>query len=331
MIPLGNFVKSTSTSSPPTINHYNLFQAIKIQGQAKQGSSSGQAIKAMQETFQQVAEQGIGYEWTGTALEELQAGGQTFAIFALGIILVFLVLSAQYESYIDPLIIMITVPLAILGALIGQSLRGFQNDVYCQIGLVMLIGLASKNAILIVEFANQARQEGLSITESAIRAGTERLRPILMTATASLMGFYPLVVATGAGASSRNSLGTVVFWGMVASTFLTLLIVPNLYIVIKTIEQWFLDGDKPKKPKQKPSKPKYDLINDFVAWLQNLTHKKMKVSGMTSDDSSVKDIDSHHGDTPHLDTQPEERDRASAPVSSSSEEDDPQKPMSPDK
>jgi hydrophobic/amphiphilic exporter-1 (mainly G- bacteria), HAE1 family len=331
MIPLGNFVKITSTSSPPTINHYNLFQAIKIQGQAKPGLSSGQAIQAMQQSFQQVAEQGIGYEWTGTALEELQAGGQTFAIFALGIILVFLVLSAQYESYIDPLIIMITVPLAILGALIGQSLRGFQNDVYCQIGLVMLIGLASKNAILIVEFANQARQEGLSITESAIKAGTERLRPILMTATASLMGFYPLVVATGAGASSRNSLGTVVFWGMVASTFLTLLIVPNLYIVIKTIEQWFLDGDKPKKPKQKPSKPKYDLINDFVAWVRNLTHKKTKGSGIASKDSSVKDIDSPHGDTPHLDPQQEERDRASAPVSSSSEEDDPQKPMSPDK
>ncbi|MGL4376230.1 MAG: efflux RND transporter permease subunit [Microcoleaceae cyanobacterium] len=334
MIPLGNFVKITSTSGPPTINHYNLFQAIKIQGQAKPGLSSGQAIQAMQQSFQQVAEQGIGYEWTGTALEELQAGGQTFAIFALGTILVFLVLSAQYESYIDPLIIMITVPLAILGALIGQSLRGLQNDVYCQIGLVMLIGLASKNAILIVEFANQARQEGLSITESAIKAGTERLRPILMTACSSLMGFYPLVIATGAGAASRNSLGTVVFWGMVASTFLTLLIVPNLYIVIKTIEQWFLDGDKPKKPKQKPSKPKYDLINDFVAWVRNLihnlTHKKTKSSGMVSDDSSLKDIDSSHGDTPHLDTSPEERDRASAPVSSSSEEEPPQKPMSSD-
>lgn len=276
MISLGNFLDIKTTSSPPTINHYNLFQSIKIQGQPKPGFSSGQAIQAMQQTFKEVAEPGVGYEWTGTALEEQQAGGQTFAIFALGVILVFLVLSAQYESYVDPAIIMITVPLAILGGLLGQFFRGLQNDVYCQIGLVMLIGLAAKNAILIVEFANQARQEGLSITDAAIKAGEERLRPILMTAVSSLVGFFPLVIAVGAGASSRNSLGTVVFWGMFASTVLTLFIVPNLYIVVKTFEQWLLGGNKrpPSPPKRK--KPPLDWINVLVGKFDKFTQKKTR-------------------------------------------------------
>ncbi|MBD2446662.1 efflux RND transporter permease subunit [Nostoc sp. FACHB-152] len=237
MIPLGNLVKITSTTGAQTINHYNLFRSIEINGAAAPGFSSGDAIQKMEQAAQQVLPPGYGYEWSGTALEELESGGLAPIIFGLGLVFVFLVLAAQYENYIDPLIIMLSVPLAIFGALLAQSMRGFPNDVYCQIGLVMLIGLASKNAILIVEFANQLRDQGLSITKAVIEASQERLRPILMTAFSTLLGIFPLAVATGAGAGSRQSLGTAVFGGMLIATFLSLFVVPILYIVIKSFTE----------------------------------------------------------------------------------------------
>ncbi|MGP1383318.1 MAG: efflux RND transporter permease subunit [Thainema sp.] len=235
MIPMANLVTVTSTTGAQTINHYNLFRSIEINGQAAPGASSGTAIQAMEQVAAQVLPPSLGYEWSGTSLEEIESGGQAPIIFGLGLVLVFLVLAAQYESYVDPTIIMFAVPLAVLGALIAQSLRGFSNDVYCQIGLVMLIGLASKNSILIVEFANQLREQGLSITKAALEAAQQRLRPILMTAISTLSGIFPLVIATGAGAASRQSLGTAVFGGMFISTFLSLFVVPILYIVIKQI------------------------------------------------------------------------------------------------
>jgi len=145
------------------------------------------------------------------------------------------VLAAQYNNFVDPLIILLSVPLAVLGALLAQSWRGLYNDVYCQVGLVMLIGLASKNAILIVEFANQLRDQGFSITKAAVTAAGERLRPILMTAISTLLGIWPLAVATGAGSASRQSLGTAVFGGMFVATFLSLFVVPILYIVISQL------------------------------------------------------------------------------------------------
>ncbi|MBG1240157.1 efflux RND transporter permease subunit [Nostoc sp. NZL] len=234
MIPLSNLVTVTPTVGAQTINHYNLFRSIEINGAAAPGSSSGDAIKAMEQVAKEVLPAGYGYEWSGTALEEIDSGGLAPLIFGLGIIFVFLVLAAQYENYVDPFIILLSVPLAIFGALIAQSMRGFANDVYCQIGLVMLIGLASKNAILIVEFANQLRDQGLSITKAVIEASQERLRPILMTAFSTLLGIFPLAIATGAGAGSRQSLGTTVFGGMLIATFLSLFVVPILYIVIKT-------------------------------------------------------------------------------------------------
>ncbi|MBP5975318.1 efflux RND transporter permease subunit [Brasilonema sp. CT11] len=235
MIPLSNLVKVTANTGAQTINHYNLFRSIEINGAAAPGYSSGQSIQAMQQVAKEVLPAGFGYEWSGVAAEEQQSGGQAPLIFALGLVFVFLVLAAQYENYVDPLIIMLAVPLAILGALSAQSLRGLANDVYCQIGLVMLIGLASKNAILIVEFANQLRDQGLSITKAAIQASQERLRPILMTSFAFILGIEPLVFPEGAGAASRKSLGTAVVGGMLVSTFLSLFIVPILYIVIGKI------------------------------------------------------------------------------------------------
>ncbi len=235
MIPLNNLVTITPTVSAQTINHYNLFRAISINGSAAMGVSSGQAIATMAQLSQSVLPQGFSYEWSGTSLEEIQSGGLAPIIFSLGLLFVFLVLAAQYENYIDPLIIMLAVPLAILGALAAQLWRGFPNDIYCQIGLVMLIGLASKNSILIVEFANQLRDQGLPIVKAAIESAQERLRPILMTAFSTLLGIFPLMIATGAGAGSRQSLGTAVFGGMLIATFLSLFIVPILYIVVKSL------------------------------------------------------------------------------------------------
>ncbi len=263
VIPLAEVVKIVPKTGPQTINHYNVYRAIKIQGAPAAGASTGQAIQAMDQAFNETKASGIGREWTGTAREELAAGGLAIVIFGLGIVMVFLALAAQYESYVDPLIIILSVPLAILGAMTAISLRQLVNDVYCQIALVMLVGLASKNAILIVEFANQARERGMSIVKSAITASEERFRPIVMTATAGLAGFYPLVVAHGAGSASRWSLGTAVFGGLLVATFLSLLIVPVLYVVIKSLEENFLKGKKggdSKRPEETPT-PERDPIS----------------------------------------------------------------------
>jgi HAE1 family hydrophobic/amphiphilic exporter-1 len=245
MVPLSNLVKLTPTTGAQVINHYNLFRSIEINGIAAPGYSSGQAIKAMERAAAAVLPKDMGFEWSGISLEELTSGGQAPIIFGLGLVLVFLVLAAQYNNYVDPIIILLSVPLAVLGALVAQNLRGFANDVYCQIGLVMLIGLASKNAILIVEFANQLREKGLSITKAAIEASQSRLRPILMTSFAFIFGLLPMVFASGAGAISRESLGTAVNGGMIVSTFLSLFIVPVLYILISTGRDRLLKHFKP--------------------------------------------------------------------------------------
>ncbi|MBE7385134.1 MAG: efflux RND transporter permease subunit [Leptolyngbya sp. SIO1E4] len=234
MIPLANLVNMTPQTGAQTITHYNLFRSIEINGMAAPGYSSGQAIAAMEQIAGDVLPRTMGFEWSGISLEEISSSGQAPLIFGLGLVFVFLVLAAQYENFIDPLIIMLAVPLAILGALLAQSMRGLTNDVYCQVGLVMLIGLASKNAILIVEFANQLREE-MPIAKAAMEAAIARLRPILMTALSTLIGIFPLMVATGAGSASRQSIGTAVFGGILVATFLSLFVVPVLYIVINTL------------------------------------------------------------------------------------------------
>jgi HAE1 family hydrophobic/amphiphilic exporter-1 len=178
---------------------------------------------------------GFSYEWTDLSLEQRESGSTEMVLFALGILFVYLVLAAQYESFLDPFIIVLSVPLAVLGAVIGLKLRGLPNDVFSQLGLVMLIGLASKNSILIVEFANHLHKQGMPLVEAAIQASVIRLRPILMTSFSFLFGVWPLVVAVGAGAYARQSLGTSVFFGMLLSTFLTLIIVPVLFVVLKSL------------------------------------------------------------------------------------------------
>jgi HAE1 family hydrophobic/amphiphilic exporter-1 len=254
MVPLSDLVNITPTTGPQNINHYNLYRAIEITGNPAPGFSSGDALTKMEAVAAEALPPGLGYEWSGLSLDEKQSGGQSVLIFGLGLVLVFLVLAAQYENYVDPLIIMLAVPLAILGALSFQSLRGLSNDVYCQVGLVMLIGLASKNSILIVEFANQLRSQGKSIAQAAVQASEQRLRPIVMTAISSLMGFFPLVIASGAGAGSRQSLGTAVFGGLLVSTFLSLFITPILFIVIISFSERVRDRFRPHKPTEAPAK-----------------------------------------------------------------------------
>jgi HAE1 family hydrophobic/amphiphilic exporter-1 len=235
MVPLETVVQLRETTAPQVITHFNMFRSAEITGSGAQGVSSGQAIAEMERLARETLPPGFDFAWAGESLEEIKAGGQAGYIFALSILIVYLVLAAQYESWVLPLIILLGVPLAVFGALSAQLLRGFNNDVFCQVGLVMLVGLAAKNSILIVEFAEQLRDRGMSIHQAAIEAARIRLRPILMTSFAFILGVLPLAFATGAGAAARNSVGTAVAGGMVASTILSIVFIPVLYVVIRTL------------------------------------------------------------------------------------------------
>ena len=252
MIPLEQVVTLTETTAPSVISHFNLFRSATINGSAAPGISSGQALQAMESLATRTLPQGMTYAWSGISLEETKAGRQSFIIFGLALLLVYLTLAAQYESLVLPFIVLLGVPLAVLGALSAQWIRGLANDVYCQVGLVMLIGLSAKNAILIVEFAEQLRHKGLSIVEAAIEAGRIRLRPILMTSLAFILGVLPLAVATGAGQEARHSVGTAVAGGMLVSTFLNIVFIPVLYVVIETVRERALGA--PATP-QRPANP----------------------------------------------------------------------------
>ncbi len=235
MIPLDNVASIEQTANPQVITHYNLFRSAEIDGNAAPGRSSGQAIEDMEALAKKTLPNGMTFEWSGLSLEELESGGKATLLFGLGLVVVYLTLAAQYESFVLPFIVLLAVPVALLGAIGSQALRGLQNDVYCQIGLVMLIGLSSKNAILIVEFAEQLREQGLSIVEAAIEAARIRLRPILMTSLAFILGVVPLVLAQGAGRAGRISVGTTVFGGMIAATTLNLLFIPVLYVLVRSL------------------------------------------------------------------------------------------------
>lgn len=268
LVQLSNVVDIKQINYPPIVTHFNIYPAVDVQASPAQGFSTGQAMMAMEKLAKEIMPVSIGYEWYGTGYQERQSGGAAPIIFGLAFIMVFLVLAAQYESYIDPTIIMMTVPLAILGAMGAIMLRAnaqvmtsavwptVNNNVYAQVALVMLIGLASKNAILIVEFANQAMDLGMSIPKAAAFAAKERLRPILMTAISGLVGFWPLVIAAGAGAMSRWSLGTAIFGGYLISTMLSLFLVPVLYSLIKEIEERFFKGGGGKSGPSPTAQPK---------------------------------------------------------------------------
>jgi HAE1 family hydrophobic/amphiphilic exporter-1 len=234
-MPISTLIHTHIEKSAPILTHYNLVRSIEINGVPAPGYGSGQSLIAMDALAQHLPP-GMGFEWTGISLEQIEFGSQAIFIFGLGLLCVFLVLAANYENYFDPLIILVSVPLAILGAILALDMRHLVSDLYAQVGFLMLIALASKNAILIVEFANQQRRNnGLSAAAAVQVAAQTRLRPILMTSLAFILATVPLVFASGAGAASRISLGTAVFGGMILSTVLNLFVVPVMYVLVSRL------------------------------------------------------------------------------------------------
>ena len=248
MIPLDSVVTTTFSSGPDPVTHFNGYNSALVLGSAAPGYSSGQALEALQQVADEIlTPRGYTIDWSGISLQERKAGGQSVYVFAFALLMVFLVLAALYESWSIPFAVILAIPFGILGALLAIWARGLTNDIYFQIGLVTLIGLAAKNAILIVEFANQRRMAGLSLTDAALEAARLRFRPIIMTSMAFILGVLPLVIATGAGAASRNSIGTGVFGGMLAATFLAIFFVPLFFIIIGKIKPKHSDANNTDK------------------------------------------------------------------------------------
>jgi len=244
MVPLSALVKTSWVKGPDLLPHFNGLPAAKINGGAAPGYSSGQAIQAMEEVAREVLPAGYTFAWSGLAFEEKQSGGTSTAAFAFGLIIVFLVLAAQYESWTLPGAVMTAVPFGILGALLLNWLRGLENDVYFQIGLLVLIGLGAKNALLRVTFAVDLRHQGRSLMDATIEAGEMRLRPIIMTSLAFVLGVLPLAIATGVGANSRHSIGTGIIGGMLGETTLAMLYVPLFFYLFETLTERLRDRKK---------------------------------------------------------------------------------------
>ncbi|MBA3942315.1 MAG: hydrophobe/amphiphile efflux-1 family RND transporter, partial [Sphingopyxis sp.] len=245
MVPIGSVANFEDRTGPYRVTRYNLYPAVEIDGDTAPGSSSGAALTTMENLASETLPAGYGTEWTGIAFQQKAAANTAGIVFALAVLFVFLVLAAQYESLTLPLAIILIVPMCLLAAMVGVNLRGMDNNVLTQIGLVVLIALAAKNAILIVEFAKQAEdQDGLSPIEAAVRAARDRLRPILMTSFAFILGAVPLLIATGAGAELRQALGTAVFFGMLGVTAFGLIFTPTFYVVCRALGDWFAQRRK---------------------------------------------------------------------------------------
>lgn len=238
MLPLSTLVQAVPINGPTAVRRFNGFRSVQMGGNPAPGYSSGQVIKALEEVAAQTLPQGYGYEWADQSREEKVSGGRTPILFGLAIIFAFLCLAALYESWTIPFAVLLTVPTTILGAFLFMSLRGLENSVYMQIGLVMLIGLAAKNAILIVEFAKVRVDRGMPIRQAAVEAAKLRMRPIIMTSMAFIVGCFPLVIATGAGAGARNAMGTTVVGGMMLDTALGIFVIPCLFVVIEGVPGW---------------------------------------------------------------------------------------------
>ncbi|RWE70599.1 multidrug efflux RND transporter permease subunit [Mesorhizobium sp.] len=260
MVPLSTLGKLVPIVGPETVPHYNNNASALINGGAAPGFSSGQAVAAMERAAATALPKDFGYEWTGITYQELKAGSIASIVFGLAMVFVFLILAAQYESWAMPFMVLLAVPLALFGAFVALLMRGMQIDVYSQIGFVMLIGLAAKNAILIVEFARRRREEGLSIVDAAMEAARLRLRPILMTAFAFILGVLPLMFSTGAGAASRQSIGTTVFGGMVAATILSLVFVPVFYAVIEQLRERGSKSEPVAEPTEPTAEPAFERL-----------------------------------------------------------------------
>jgi HAE1 family hydrophobic/amphiphilic exporter-1 len=238
MIPLGTLITITPTVGPPLISLYNLYPSATIVALPRPGVSTGQTMRLMEEIADRTLPPGAGYEWTAMSYQEKIVGGQMFVVFALALLLVYLVLAGQYESWYAPVAVVLAVPLSLVGPVSLLTALHVDNNLYVQIGLVLLIALSAKNAILIVEVARELRRDGRAIAEAAVEAARARFRPIVMTSFAFILGVAPLVLATGAGASARKSIGITVFTGMIASTCLAVLFVPSFFVVVQRLEEW---------------------------------------------------------------------------------------------
>jgi len=255
MIPLGSLVQVEFVAGPSLITLYNLYPAATVVGGPAPGFSSGQAMDLMEQVAANTLPLGMGFDWTAMSYQEKIVGNQIYYVFALALLLVYLCLAGQYESWILPLAVILAVPLALLGPVIALNGLGLSNNLYTQIGLMLLIALAAKNAILIVEMAREHREKGEEILASAAEAARTRFRPILMTSFAFIMGTLPLVFATGAGANGRISLGLAVVSGMIASTCLAVLFVPSFFVVLRRFEERGKKRRQSKKQAPAPAAP----------------------------------------------------------------------------
>jgi len=246
MMPLSAVTSIKEILGPTVLNRYNLYTSASVYGSAAPGFSSGQALTLMEQMAKDKLPTSMGIEWTNMSYQEKKVGNQAYLIFALAVVLVYLVLSAQYESWCTPTGVILVVPLALLGTMLALMFRGMDNNVYTQIGVVLLIALASKNAILIIEFARERRAKGEDIAQAAVEAARLRFRPILMTSFAFILGVVPLLTASGAGAASQRAVGTAVFGGMLASTILAVLVVPVFYVLVQRFAENVLHVDQPK-------------------------------------------------------------------------------------
>jgi HAE1 family hydrophobic/amphiphilic exporter-1 len=237
MVPINTLVKVHYATGPLRVDRYNMYPAIRIIGQTAPGVSSGDAMKAMEDLAAENLPSGTGYEWTGVAYQQQRIGGQVYMVFALAIMVVVMILAAQYESWIDPVAVITVVPLAVLGAVVGLTVRGLDNSLYTQVGLVLLVGLSAKNAILVVEFAREKQAEGKSAIDAAVEGARLRFRAIIMTSFAFIVGVLPLAVATGAGAASRQAVGTAVCFGMLGVTLLGVFFTPPMYVLMQRFKK----------------------------------------------------------------------------------------------
>ncbi len=228
MVPLSTLATIRKSFGAQIVNRYNMYPSASITGEPAEGRSTGEALHLMEQIADRNLPDRMGYEWTGMAYQEKRVGSEAIGIFAMAVLLVYLVLAAQYESWFIPWAVILVVPLGVMGAIAAVSIRGMDNNVYTQIGIVLIIALASKNSILIVEFARELRGQGETIQHAAAHAARMRFRPILMTSFAFILGVVPLVIAHGAGAAGQQALGTAVFGGMLASTLLAVFFVPGV-------------------------------------------------------------------------------------------------------
>jgi len=252
MVPLSTLVKVHFKTGPQNLTHYNMYRSITINGSAAPGYSSGQAMAAMGEISAKVLppENTYGFDWSGMSYQELLAGNMTIYVFSFAILAVYLFLCAQFESWVLPIMILLPVPLVMMGALIAQLITGIENNLFAQVGLILLIGMSTKNAILIIEFCKEQRESGLSIIESASSAARLRFRPIMMTIISFLLGTLPLAMAAGAGAMSMRSIGVVIVGGMIAATFVSTLLVPIIYVLLETLREKFVNVEEEVKNRE---------------------------------------------------------------------------------